>query len=72
MTSVEIFSSPMELSEAAAKLFAARAAGAVSAQGQFTAALSGGKTPVAIYDLLAKDPFASQMPWARVSSFLGG
>ena len=69
MMSVEIFSSPMELSEAAAKLFAARAAGAVSARGRFIAALSGGKTPVGIYSLLAKAPFASQIPWARVHLF---
>jgi 6-phosphogluconolactonase len=71
MTSVEILSSPMELSEAAAKLFAARAAGAVSARGRFIAALSGGKTPVGIYTLLAKAPFASQIPWARVHLFWG-
>ena len=71
MTSVEIFPAPMELSEAAATLFTARAAEAVSARGRFTAALSGGKTPVALYRLLAKAPFASQIPWARVHLFWG-
>jgi len=69
MMSVEIFSAAMQMSEAAAKLFAARAAGAVSARGRFIAALSGGKTPVGIYSLLAKAPFASQIPWARVHLF---
>jgi 6-phosphogluconolactonase len=59
------------MTRAAANLFAARAAEAVSAQGRFTAALSGGKTPVALYDLLAKNPFASQIPWARVHLFWG-
>lgn len=71
MAFIEIFPSPADMTRAAANLFAARAAEAVSAQGRFTAALSGGKTPVALYDLLAKDPFASQIPWARVHLFWG-
>jgi len=71
MALIEVFPSPADMTRAAANLFAARAAEAVSAQGRFTAALSGGKTPVAIYDLLAKDPFASQIPWARVHLFWG-
>jgi 6-phosphogluconolactonase len=71
MTSVEIYPTPGELSEAAAKLFTARAAEAVSARGRFIAALSGGKTPAGIYTLLAKAPFASQIPWACVYIFWG-
>src|SRR5512137_2212408 len=71
MTSVEIFSSPVEMSEAAARLFTARAGEAVSTRRRFCAALSGGKTPVALYRLLAKAPFASQIPWARVHLFWG-
>lgn len=71
MMSVEIFPAPMEMSEAAAKLFTARVAEAVSARGRFTAALSGGKTPVAIYAFLAQAPFISQIPWACVHLFWG-
>ncbi len=71
MMSVEIFPAPMQMSEAAAKLFTARAAEAVSARGLFTAALSGGKTPVAIYAFLAQAPFISQIPWAHVHLFWG-
>jgi 6-phosphogluconolactonase len=71
MMSVEIFPSPMQMSEAATKLFTARAAEAVSARGRFTAALSGGKTPVAIYASLAQAPFISQIPWALVHLFWG-
>jgi len=71
MTSAEIFSSPSGLTAAAAKLFTAGATGAVSARGRFTAALSGGKTPVALYRLLTKAPFASQIPWERVHLFGG-
>ena len=71
MMSVKIFSTSMEMMEAAAKGFTARAAEAVSARGRFTAALSGGKTPVALYSLLAKAPFVSQIPWSHVHLFWG-
>lgn len=71
MTSVEIFPSSIEMTGAAAKLFVVRAGQAVSARGRFTAALSGGKTPMAFYSLLAKAPFAAKIPWARVHLFWG-
>jgi 6-phosphogluconolactonase len=71
MMSVEIFRTPDEMAKAVANRFAARATEAVSARGRFTAALSGGKTPVALYTLLAKAPFVSQIPWARVHLFWG-
>ena len=69
MMSFEIFPSLMEMSEAAARLFTARATEAVSLRGRFTAALSGGKTPVTLYTLLAKAPFVAEIPWARVHLF---
>ncbi len=69
MNSFEIFPTPMEMSEAAARLFTARAAAAVSLRGRFTAALSGGKTPVTLYTMLTQKPFASQIPWARIHLF---
>jgi 6-phosphogluconolactonase len=59
----------MEMSEAAARLFTERAAAAVSLRGRFTAALSGGKTPVTLYTMLTQKPFASRIPWARVHLF---
>jgi 6-phosphogluconolactonase len=71
MALIEIFPSPAEMTRAAANLFAARAAEAVCARGRFTAALSGGKTPVAIYTLLAKATYVSQIPWTRVHLFWG-
>jgi 6-phosphogluconolactonase len=69
MISFEIFPTPMEMSEAAARLFTARAAQAVSLRGRFTAALSGGKTPVELYMMLAKAPFVTEIPWARAHLF---
>jgi 6-phosphogluconolactonase len=71
MALIEVFPSPADMTRAAANLFAARTAEAVSAQGRFTAVLSGGKTPIAIYTLLAKAPYVSQIPWARVHLFWG-
>ncbi len=71
MATIEIHASPEELAQAAAALFAERAAAAVSARGRFSAALSGGKTPVALYTLLAKAPFVSQIPWSHVHLFWG-
>ena len=72
MALIEIFPSPADMTRAAANLFAARAAEAVSARGRFTAALSGGKTPVAIYDLLAKDPLACRRSPGRAFISSGG
>ncbi len=69
MAPVEIHASAGDLARAAAALFAERAAGAVSARGRFTAALSGGRTPEALYTLLAKAPFATTIPWDRVHLF---
>lgn len=66
MMFVKIFATPPEMSEAAARLFTATSAEAVSLRGRFTAALSGGRTPVELYTQLAKAPLASQIPWARV------
>jgi 6-phosphogluconolactonase len=71
MALVEIFPSPADMARVAADLFAARSVEAASAQGSFAVALSGGKTPTALYDLLAKAPFVSQIPWARVHLFWG-
>lgn len=71
MAGIEVYATPEEMTGATAALFAERAAEAVSARGRFTAALSGGKTPVALYGLLAKPPFAAQIPWARVHLFWG-
>ncbi len=69
MISVEIFPTPEEMSENTARLFAARADEAVSSRGRFTAALSGGTTPVTLYAMLAKAPFVSRIPWARTHLF---
>jgi 6-phosphogluconolactonase len=58
------------LSRAAAGQFVALAAQRAQG-GRFTVALSGGSTPRRLFELLASDPFRSQVPWARVEVFWG-
>ena len=58
------------LNHAAANEFVSCATAAIRAQGRFTVALSGGKTPRAIYSLLA-EKFADSVPWHQVFVFFG-
>lgn len=66
---VEIYSNHESLSHAAAKLFVSLAQTAVSQHGRFLAALSGGGTPEGMYRLLARPPYAQQMPWQHTEIF---
>ncbi len=59
------------LSQAAAKLFVERANRAMQAQGHFSVALSGGRTPVRAYQLLAQAPYRDQVNWLQVHVFWG-
>ena len=58
------------LNHAAANEFVSCATAAIRARGRFTVALSGGKTPRAIYSLLA-EKFADSVPWHQVFVFFG-
>lgn len=57
------------LAEEAAHRFAALAEAAVAARGRFSAALSGGATPGALYRLLAAEPYRARLPWAQIHLF---
>ena len=60
------------LQQAAAALFAAVAADAISARGVFTVALSGGTTPRGVYSRLADDEgLRTQVRWEHVRFFWG-
>lgn len=61
----------LELSRGAAALVVKRARQAVSERGSFTLALSGGKTPLGLYEMLGQPPHLSQMPWAHTYFFWG-
>lgn len=43
----------------------------VAERGRFTFALSGGSTPKALYELLASEPWRSQMPWKNIIILFG-
>lgn len=51
--------------------FAAAAEQAVAQRGRFLVALSGGSTPRALFTLLARPPYATQLPWARTEIYWG-
>jgi len=59
------------LSQQAALLIVRLASESVVTHGRFTIALSGGSTPRKSYNLLAGEPYRSQIDWALVEVFLG-
>ncbi len=67
--SIEVLATAADLFHAAAEEFVHAARAAIGAQGRFTAALSGGSTPKALYSLLASN--YSAFAWNRVFLFFG-
>ncbi len=68
---VEVFDGYDALVRRAADTFLAAADAAVRDAGRFVVALAGGATPRGLYELLASEPYASRVPWARVEWFWG-
>ena len=68
---LHIFEDPLALAEAAAQLFVQAAGEAIARQGRFSAALSGGSTPRAVYARLAQPEQAAQVDSSRVHLFWG-
>jgi 6-phosphogluconolactonase len=68
--SVEVFDTPEELAEAAARTFAEKAEKAIAERGRFVVALAGGSTPKATYEILARD-HAEDVDWTNVHIFFG-
>ncbi|GAB3696656.1 6-phosphogluconolactonase [Spirosoma flavus] len=62
---------PADLAKTAAKFIAKRINDVLKTQDRFTIALSGGSTPKALHELLAKSPYAEQIPWAQLHLFWG-
>lgn len=62
---------PTELAKAAADFIAKRIKEVLKTKDQFTIALSGGSTPKALHELLAKPPYSQQIPWAQLHIFWG-
>jgi len=67
---VRTFADAEAVSRAAAEEFVRRAAEAIPARGRFTVALSGGSTPKALFQLLARES-RSTVPWDRIELFWG-
>lgn len=59
------------LSLEAARFILQAGLNSVLEKGLFTLALSGGKTPVRLYEILSRPPFLNQMPWAQIHFFWG-
>ena len=70
MTQIRIFPDSTALSTAAAALFMAAAKTAVSQNGRFLVALSGGSTPLALFQQL-RQPAYAQIPWQQTHVFWG-
>jgi 6-phosphogluconolactonase len=68
--SIRSFSSLASLSATAAQELARLAKESIAERGRFTLALSGGKTPRALYEILARD-YATLIDWSRVHLFWG-
>jgi 6-phosphogluconolactonase len=59
------------LAEAAAEHITALAKTVTADKGRFSIALSGGSTPVKLYELLASDAYSEQIDWPSVHIFWG-
>jgi 6-phosphogluconolactonase len=68
---IQVFVDKEALSQAAAELFAKQAQSAVTAHGRFSVLLAGGDTPRRTYELLAREPLRSHIPWPQVHLFWG-
>jgi 6-phosphogluconolactonase len=68
---VHIFANLKDLSLWAAERFASLAGHAIQTSGKFTVALSGGSTPKALYEVLARAPFGERIDWNGVYFFWG-
>ena len=59
------------LSQMAAQYFIRAADQAIAIDGRFSVCMSGGSTPKAMFELLAKSPYRDQVDWAKVYVFWG-
>ncbi|MEJ2747629.1 MAG: 6-phosphogluconolactonase [Anaerolineae bacterium] len=71
MPKIKVFKTKSDLSQAAVRLVVAAAQEAVTANGRFLIALSGGSTPTGLFHLLSQPPHVQQMPWDQTLVFWG-
>ena len=68
---IVILPDPAALADEAARRFANLAQAAVADHGRFAVALSGGSTPRALHERLARPPLRDSVDWANVHVFWG-
>lgn len=68
---IRIYDTPSELSQHLAQFFVEICLQSVNDRGRFTVSLTGGSSPKELYELLAAEPFAGQIPWDKVFIFWG-
>jgi 6-phosphogluconolactonase len=68
---VIVHEDPPALAAAVAKVFLELCVKAARDKGYFTAVLSGGSTPMALYSALASEVYRGRIPWDRVHLFWG-
>ncbi|MBI2358883.1 MAG: 6-phosphogluconolactonase [Deltaproteobacteria bacterium] len=71
MGEIVVCRDPEDLSRRAAAEFVRVALGSVTSTGRFAVALSGGKTPRALYSVLATAEFQEKIPWSKIHLFWG-
>ncbi len=71
MNTVTHFDTPTLLTEAAANYFVKLANEGIEKKGKFIVALSGGSTPMTLYQLLASPTYYNQINWKKVFIFWG-
>lgn len=71
MPEVTVHPDSAALAEAVAQRWAELADETIREHGRFTVALSGGRTPRALYELLASPAWASRLPWDETELYLG-
>ena len=60
---------PVRLAEAGVEIFSAESRNTLIKRSFFSFAVSGGSTPRLMHQLLAKEPYLSSIPWARLHVF---
>src|ERR1700729_3400519 len=68
---LQVYRNPGVLAEALADLFVTVGNVAMAERGAFYVALSGGNTPRAAYEMLAREPRSEQLSWSDVFVYFG-
>ncbi len=71
LSTINIFKTKQELLFAMASYFIEIARKAIEEHDEFNVALSGGKSPIKLYELLSSTEYRSRIDWGKVSFFFG-